>query len=131
MYKTLLPVLRELWKAPEGKQVVGLCFIIAFGVPLFLGFYYGGVMEENASLKIELKQEREKNENIKNEYLSKIIEVQNFHINKFNDYRDKVEAKDAERSKQLEHDYKEAVRTIYQTKKVIDRTRKGLGNNNN
>jgi len=137
MHKEILPLLRQLIKLPPIQKVIVLCLIIAFSVPLFLGYYYADVMDDNKALKIELKEERVKNERINNEYISTLAkceeekrEIQDYHVNKFNEYRDKIEAYNAEKSQQLEKDYKDAIRTITQTRKVIDRTAKNLDKNN-
>lgn len=133
MQKTIIELFREIWKAPAGKQVVGLCLLIAFCVPWFLGHYYADVQNDNKSLKLELKEERKNTERITNEYLSerkrwerKLRASDSIHIKKLDEYRNRQESYNEEKIKQLEEDYKEALQTLNQSKKVIDRTSKDL-----
>lgn len=137
MLQTIAPLFREIWNLPTGKRVIALSVIITLGVPVFLGYYYADVKNDAKALRIEINEKDRKIQQLNDVLVSYTKEcekekrdIQDFHINKFNEYRDNKEKIEQERLKQAESDYKQALQNINSTRRIINRTARVIDKNN-
>lgn len=129
MLQTIAPLFREIWNLPAGKRLIALSVIVTLGVPVFLGYYYADLKNDVKALRIEVTdrdikiQELNDRRILENKECEKEKrDIQDFHINKFNEYRDKKETIEQERLKQAESDYKQALQNMNSTRRIISKT---------
>lgn len=137
MVDKILELFKDIWTAPAGKQVVGLLMAIPIGMGFFYHYYYSDIILENKELKSELKEERTNHGQTRDLYLSaekrcaiEKLRIDSIHINRFNAYRDKIEAQNAETSNEWKRAYNEAINNLVKTKRVHEKTTREITNSN-